>query len=360
MGNRKRRPKPKKNTQLYLEQEKTMEIKVDEIVIKFSQRESEILTRLEKLRGSKLLIFFASETTYMNDDVPLIMFKLLRELGKTNKIDLLLHSRGGNTEVPAKLVPLIRNYCDDFSVLIPYRAHSAATHIALGADEIVMGPMSELGPVDPSRRHPLLPKDKDGNSIPISVQDLKHVIDLLKREGPEEQYTPEALALIFSKMFEYVHPLAIGAIEQSYALAKIISKKLLLTHMDPEKDMKEIERIANELSDGFKSHSYQICWKEATELGLPVCYNEDELYSLMWELYEKYFGEVNIYPNNNKTGTFSRPIFIIASASKKYVLIETSNVESHGAKKRLTPVFAKWFSEDDLKTKPEEAPMPAP
>jgi hypothetical protein len=68
--------------------------------------------------------------------------------------------------------------------------------------------------------------DKDGNPLPISVQDLKHVVDLLKREGPEQSYTPEALATIFSAMFEYVHPLAMGAIEQSYTLAKLISQKL--------------------------------------------------------------------------------------------------------------------------------------
>lgn len=35
-----------------------------------------------------------------------------------------------------------------FSVLIPYRAHSAATVIALGADEIVMTKKAELGPID--------------------------------------------------------------------------------------------------------------------------------------------------------------------------------------------------------------------
>jgi ClpP class serine protease len=30
--------------------------------------------------------------------------------------------------------------------------------ICLGADEIVMTPLGALGPIDPSRTHPLLPK----------------------------------------------------------------------------------------------------------------------------------------------------------------------------------------------------------
>jgi len=227
-----------------------MEIKIDNYLVGITDEELQLLTKLQDLRKSKVIVFIAGDNVQMRDDVAPIAFELLRELGRNERIDLILNSRGGQTEVPAKLVPLIRNYCDHFGVIIPYRAHSAATHIALGANEIVMGPMSELGPVDPSRTHPLLPKDKDGNPIPISVQDLKHVVDLLKREGPENSYTPEALATIFSTMFEYIHPLAMGAIEQSYALAKLISKKLLATHMDPEKEKDKIESRRYELCMG--------------------------------------------------------------------------------------------------------------
>jgi hypothetical protein len=262
-----------------------------------NKEETELLERLQTLRKSKIIIFITGEGVQMNDDVALQTFYLLRELGKHDRIDMILHSRGGRTEVPAKLVPLIRNYCDHFGVIVPFRAHSAATHIALGANEIVMGPMSELGPVDPSRSHPLLPKDKDGNPMSISVQDLKHVVDLLKREGPEENYTPEALATIFSTMFEYVHPLAMGAIEQSYALAKLISVKLLSTHMDPEKDKEKIKYIANELSDNMKSHVYQIGWQEAKNLGLPVTYDEGEVFDLSWQIVEKFTQKLNAPPN---------------------------------------------------------------
>ena len=45
---------------------------------------------------------------------------------------------------------MIREYCDTFSVLVPYKARSAATMIALGADEIVMSDLSELSPIDPA------------------------------------------------------------------------------------------------------------------------------------------------------------------------------------------------------------------
>ena len=44
---------------------------------------------------------------------------------------------------------LFREFAKRFCVLIPYRAYSAASLIALGADEIVMHPYGNLGPTDP-------------------------------------------------------------------------------------------------------------------------------------------------------------------------------------------------------------------
>lgn len=332
------------------EAQNKMQIQIDQTLVTYSEDEKGIIAKLQENRKSKILLLIAGDNVHLNDDIAPVTFDLLSELGKQERIDMILSSRGGRTEVPAKLVPLIRNYCDEFRVIIPYRAHSAATHIALGANEIVMGPMSELGPVDPSRTHPLLPKDKDGNQIPISVQDLKHVVDLLKREGPEQSYTPEALATIFSKMFEYVHPLAMGAIEQSYALAKIISKKLLTTHMDPIKDQDKIERITNELSDGFKSHSYQIGWKEAQDLGLPVTFDNDEVYKDAWKLYQLYSKTLDPLPGITPgMKAVSRPILLLGTEKSKSVLFEISEIHQEGTLSKLQPVGTKWISSHEIK-----------
>ena len=63
---------------------------------------------------------------------------------------LHIHSYGGRIE-PAYLISktLKRISADKFVAVVPRRAKSAATLIALGADEIHMGMMSELGPIDP-------------------------------------------------------------------------------------------------------------------------------------------------------------------------------------------------------------------
>jgi Serine dehydrogenase proteinase len=75
---------------------------------------------------------------------------MLDALGDVSCIDLLIHSPGGFGEVAEKIVQMCRSCCQDgFRVIVPNYAKSAATMIALGADVIVMGDRSELGPIDP-------------------------------------------------------------------------------------------------------------------------------------------------------------------------------------------------------------------
>lgn len=83
-------------------------------------------------------------------------------------------------------------------------------------------------------------------------------------------YTPDAMAQIVTALFDKIHPLAIGAIEQSYALAKLIGARCLSTHMTVQDAEKNIEGIVNKLCDDYKSHAYPICREEARSIGLNV------------------------------------------------------------------------------------------
>lgn len=74
---------------------------------------------------------------------------MLDAIGDVQCIDLLIHSPGGLGEVAEKIVAMCRSRCESFRVVVPNVAKSAATMIALGADVIVMGDPSELGPIDP-------------------------------------------------------------------------------------------------------------------------------------------------------------------------------------------------------------------
>jgi len=250
-----------------------------------------LIQGVEKLRNSKVITYYLPDTAQISNDVVPSFYQHLRGLGKQERLDLWIHSRGGTTEVPWRIVQIIRAYCDNFGVLVPEVAHSAATHLALGANEIVMGAFSMLSPVDPTQQHPLSPQGPNQQPVPISVQDLKHAVDFIKREAGEEGLQGEAYSQVIAALMEKVHPLAIGAVEQSYALSKLITKRMLSTHMNEESEGPEIDRIADALCDDYMSHQFPIGLLELKRLGLKsVVDAPDDLYEAMWKLKEYYDG----------------------------------------------------------------------
>src|SRR6266508_4409352 len=65
------------------------------------------------------------------------------------KLDLILHSPGGDAEATASIVSYLRKKYTDIRVFVPLAAMSAATMWALAGNKIVMGKHSQLGPIDP-------------------------------------------------------------------------------------------------------------------------------------------------------------------------------------------------------------------
>ena len=298
------------------------------------------LQEIEAKLDSKMIAYYLHEGAQINDDAMVPLYKQLQAIGKQKRLNLFIHSRGGATETPWKIIEMFRNFCEYFAVLVAYRAHSAATHIALGANEIVMTAFAELGPVDPYRTHPLLPIGPDDKPVSISVQDMKHCISFIKREA-ETPYTPEALAQLFAAMFEKIHPLAMGAIEQSYALSQIISEKALATHMDAERDKEKIHKIAQTLLDDYKSHRFQIGRSEARKLGLPVVDADPEMENLLWRLYELYSQSETTPPAPvpNARGRFHKIVGHIDSVVKRFAHVGLFEEEKPGL---LKPVGGAW------------------
>lgn len=197
-----------------------------------------LIKKIEAARHSRVVTYVTSDrqgpvNARVAMDVIPVMSRQLREIGATENIDLFLYSTGGDTLVPWRLVSMAREYCRKFSVLVPYKAHSAATMIALGADEIVMSNLSELSPIDPSTANVFNP-DEPGNpqnKIPISVEDVMAYFDLAKNKFGIKN--DEELAKIFNKFVEanpQIHPLALGNVNRIHNLIRILARRLLKSH----------------------------------------------------------------------------------------------------------------------------------
>jgi len=64
-------------------------------------------------------------------------------------LHLLLRSPGGDGEQAVRAIRVLQSRCSELVLVVPDIAKSAATILALGADHIMVGPASDLGPVDP-------------------------------------------------------------------------------------------------------------------------------------------------------------------------------------------------------------------
>ena len=248
----------------------------------------QLIQQIEKTRNSKVITYITSDrqgpvnARVAMDIIPIIS-KQLRQIGKVENIDLFLYSTGGDTMVPWRLVSMIREYCNKFSVIIPYKAHSAATMISLGADEIVMSDLSELSPIDPSTANVFNPSDPSNpqSKIPISVEDVMAYFDLAKNK--------------FVEANPQIHPLALGNVNRTHNLIRMLAKRLLKSHKMPMKE-DEIDKVVDYFTEKLYSHQYFIGRKEAKEdLGLKNVINADtNLTKSMTDLYESYQQEMGL------------------------------------------------------------------
>jgi len=264
---------------------------------------TDIIKKIEERRESRVITYITSDrpgpinAKIAGDIIPIIS-QQLKKIGKVKNIDLFIFSQGGDTMVPWRLVSMIREYCDKFAVLIPYKAHSSATMISLGADEIIMTDLSEISPIDPSTANIFNPVDPQNpqNRIPVSVEDVMAYFDLAKNKFGIKN--DQDLASIFLKFIDanpQIHPLALGNINRTHNLIRILAKRLLKSHNKPMSD-ETIEKIVDDLTEKLYSHQYFIGRKEAkSDLKIEsVQFAEQEIANLLSDLYEEYKKEMGL------------------------------------------------------------------
>jgi hypothetical protein len=285
----------------------------------------ELIRLIQAQRGSRVISYVTGDrapfTTQIAEDAVLVLRRHLDAIGKTEKIDLFVYSRGGDMVAPLRIVGLIREHCDAFGVLVPYRAHSAATSIALGADEIVMGKAGELSPVDPTTGHPFNPQDPNNpqKRIPISVEDVTSYFLLAKEKAGIRD---EQMVAVFNELANKINPLALGNVYRTYRMARLLTEKLLGLHMDTRKQQKEIQEIVAHLTEKLCIHAYPITRAEAeTEIGLKITKPEGQLEALIWDLY----GE---YEQDMKLREPFEPLQLLGSDEAKTVTVHGSYIES--------------------------------
>lgn len=299
---------------------------------------------LEEARGSKVLAYITGDRpgleTQIHPEVVDYFTDHLDTFGlPIPKISLLLYSRGGVTLAGWSIVNLLRIFCEEFEVIIPSKAHSTATLIAIGADQIVMTKQATLGPIDPSTNgpyNPPVPGGQPNQTLPVSVEDVAGYFELAKGE-----LNGGDLNSAFELLANKVHPLALGNVYRSRAQIQMLAQKLLKNHMTEDENIK---KVISFLCSESGSHDYTINRREAkNDLKLPIEKPDDELYDLIKRIH------LDVRDDLELTDPYNQKTILGVDDEKDYsfkrILIESIEGGSH-----------KFLSEGQLKKKQVNTP----
>jgi len=263
------------------------------------QRQSRIdlLKKIAKLEGERMggkcavLSLVAKEGALgaglESSDIA-VLGNLLGSIGDADVLCLIIHSPGGDGTCVEKFVALCRAQCSKFHVAIPYRAKSAATLIALGADDIIMGHSSELGPIDAQ-----VAAVAGGITRYLSAQSFIDARSSLLQQYAQAKAKNEDVQPILQMLATLDLPF-IEECQRMMDFGRDVAKKLLLGHMFKKRREadKMVANVVEKLSSVkmHKVHGRMIDGGTArVELGLKVSRlaKDDALWQAIWEYYTR-------------------------------------------------------------------------
>lgn len=226
---------------------------------------------------------------------------MLRSLALENGVAVMISSPGGSGLAAERMINLLRSYSGtgEYWAIVPAKAKSAATMVCLGASKILMGPASELGPVDPQQVF--------GDKI-VSVH---HIIDSYHKLFRGAAQARGNLEPYLQQLVKY-DAANISHLETERDLATDMAVEWLHTGMLSNMSKTDIKKNMQVflLPKHTKAHGRPIYHKEAAKCGLNI-----EFYNLHSPIWDTVY-ELNVRSSD----------YVLHSAAK---MIETSQGSSY-------------------------------
>jgi hypothetical protein len=207
--------------------------------------------------------------------------ELTFDLDTSKDLHLLLCSPGGDGETAIRLARMAQASCRRFVVVVPEIAKSAATILALGAHEIIMGPTSDLGPIDPQIVVP-----ERGF---FSAKDLIAAVESALNDVSIRPDTYPLHAAMLAGIDSTIVQFARSALARTGDLAR----QAIGSH--PDRDEAAVATLCGQIHDPLieapRSHGAVVGAVEAAAAGLPITDLPPghPQWRTIWELWTRYF-----------------------------------------------------------------------
>jgi hypothetical protein len=264
-------------------------------LIMLKNRRLELIERIQEKRKSHVITYVVGDRPHaegsISPDAVGEMYRLLSELkplgGKP--LDLFLFAHRGDTTVPWQMVGMIREMFDLFNVMVPHKAHGAATMIALGADTIIMGERGELSPIEVLIPGGYLSGEPGLEDRGARVEDAKALMSLMESFGRvREKQRIDA----FLRTMDSINPLLLGSMQRRVEQTKTDCLRVLERRRKRFSKGRNRKIISHLFSD-FGS-SYRIITRSEAKksIGLKQVRSEEVLEPVFVELLTLYEQEL--------------------------------------------------------------------
>jgi hypothetical protein len=245
---------------------------------------------MQEITGTKIITYIANPNAspnFIDHNDPIFLNDILESVGQTEKLDLIIESPGGEIDTTEKIGAMCRSFCDQFRVIVINRAKSSATMLALASDEILMGYISELEPIDPQ----IMVVNPRGQLTFVPAQSIIDSLTLL-HSALQQGLDPRAVIALAQKIDPPMLDVASKALQHSRAIAEEWLKKYMLKD-NPTKAAELAASLSN--NQQWLSHGRRIDIRKAKELGLKVSLvdRNSDLWKNLWEYYSRAFTLLN-------------------------------------------------------------------
>ena len=197
------------------------------------------------------------------------------------ELDLIIHSGGGDPDAAEAIVDYLRSKFVHIRVFVPVSAMSAATMIALSADEIVLGRHSHLGPIDLQ-----VPVSTPNGFVYVPAQAI-----ISEFEEADAEFRVRGHNTAWHPIIAQLRPGLINSCRVAQARAKELVARWLESYMFKGRvDANErAALVADTVADfsKFGSHGRPINLEQAENMGLNVqrLEDDDELQDLVLSVF---------------------------------------------------------------------------
>lgn len=254
------------------------------------------LQALEKLNSSRLLLWCSKEHNgkMIGDMDVKAIYKCISAMGPTKRLDLILHTEGGQITSAVRIANLLRDFCEELNIIVPYKARSAGTLLCLAANTISMGRCAEISPIDPIVRGRPSPDYPEF----LSSEDLRCFPSMIHEwfSLKTDEHKLEALGILAQKIF----PTTLTGFFRADKYIREVASQLLGYHI-PVSEYAKKDKIVATLIEGYHDHLHAITRREAVDAGLNVtapAENEDNISTRMLETAWKRIEAIAIETDN--------------------------------------------------------------